>query len=76
MSCFQGGWVGAVMSMMGQVMAVLVLRFLQFLKNESGSTAIEYGVIAAGISIAIMTVMQSLGSRLISTFMKFQNALD
>jgi pilus assembly protein Flp/PilA len=35
-----------------------------FLRNESGATAIEYGLIAAGISIAIITVVGTLGSKL------------
>jgi pilus assembly protein Flp/PilA len=40
----------------------------QFAKDESGATAIEYGLIAAGISVAIITVVNSLGSQLKSTF--------
>jgi len=43
----------------------LVLRFL---KNESGATAIEYGLIAAGISIAIIAVVNGLGTQLNATF--------
>ena len=43
----------------------LVVRFL---KNESGATAIEYGLIAAGISVAIIAVVNGLGSKLNSTF--------
>ena len=39
-----------------------------FLVDESGATAIEYGLIAAGISVAIITVVNSLGSQLKSTF--------
>lgn len=42
--------------------------FLQFLKNESGATAIEYGWIAAGISIAIIAAMSALGPKLSDTF--------
>jgi pilus assembly protein Flp/PilA len=42
--------------------------FAQFLRDESGATAIEYGLIAAGISVAIITVVNSLGSQLKSTF--------
>jgi pilus assembly protein Flp/PilA len=40
----------------------------QFLQNESGATAIEYGLIAAGISVAIIAVVNALGSQLQSTF--------
>jgi pilus assembly protein Flp/PilA len=39
-----------------------------FAKDESGATAIEYGLIAAGISVAIITVVNALGSQLKSTF--------
>jgi pilus assembly protein Flp/PilA len=40
----------------------------QFLLDQSGATAIEYGLIAAGISVAIMAVVNSLGSQLNTTF--------
>ena len=43
----------------------LVLRFV---KDESGATAIEYGLIAAGISVAIILTVQGLGTKLTSTF--------
>jgi pilus assembly protein Flp/PilA len=39
----------------------------RFVKDESGATAIEYGLIAAGISVAIIAVVQGLGSKLKST---------
>jgi pilus assembly protein Flp/PilA len=50
-------------------------KFIQFVRNESGATAIEYGLIAAGISIAIITVVGSLGSNLNTTFTSVQTAL-
>jgi pilus assembly protein Flp/PilA len=40
----------------------------RFANDESGATAIEYGLIAAGISVAIITVVNSLGSQLKTTF--------
>jgi pilus assembly protein Flp/PilA len=43
-------------------------RIIAFLKNESGATAIEYGLIAAGISIAIIAVVYGLGTQLNATF--------
>ena len=43
-------------------------KFVAFLKNESGATAIEYGLIAAGISIAIIAVVNTLGSTLNAKF--------
>jgi pilus assembly protein Flp/PilA len=42
--------------------------FKRFLRDEPGATAIEYGLVAAGISIAIITVVNRLGSQLKSTF--------
>jgi pilus assembly protein Flp/PilA len=48
----------------------------RFVKDESGATAIEYGLIAAGISVAIIAVVQGLGSKLKSTFTSVQNALN
>ena len=46
-----------------------------FLRDENGATAIEYGLIAAGISVAIITVVQGLGSSLNTTFGSVKNAL-
>ena len=43
-------------------------RIVAFLKNESGATAIEYGLIAAGISVAIIAVVNGLGTQLNTTF--------
>ena len=48
----------------------------KFLKDESGATAIQYGLIAAGISVAIIAVVQGLGSKLNTTFTSVQNALN
>jgi pilus assembly protein Flp/PilA len=42
--------------------------FKSFLRNESGATAIEYGLIAAGISVAIIAVVNGLGSKISTTF--------
>jgi pilus assembly protein Flp/PilA len=47
----------------------------QFLTDEHGATAIEYGLIAAGIAVAIIAVVQSLGSSLNTTFTSVQTAL-
>ena len=47
-----------------------------FLSNESGATAIEYGLIAAGISVAIITVVQGLGSKLTGTFDDIKTKLN
>jgi pilus assembly protein Flp/PilA len=46
-----------------------------FLKDESGATAIEYGLIAAGIAIAIITAVQGVGSKLSSNFDSISTSL-
>lgn len=40
----------------------------RFVKDESGATAIEYGLIAAGIAVAIIAAVQALGTGLTGTF--------
>ncbi len=45
-----------------------MFRFVAFLKDQSGATAIEYGLIAAGISVAIIAVVNGLGTTLSTTF--------
>ena len=47
----------------------------RFLKDESGATAIEYGLIAAGISVAIIAVVNTLGGQLVTTFSNVSSAL-
>jgi len=41
---------------------------VRFFKDESGATAVEYGLIAAGISVSIITVVHGLGTKLAMTF--------
>ena len=55
---------------------VMVKLLKGFAKDESGATAIEYGLIAAGISVAIIAVVQGLGTKLKSTFTAVQGALN
>jgi pilus assembly protein Flp/PilA len=40
----------------------------RFVKDESGATAIEYGLIAAGIAVAIIAVVNGVGDRVSTTF--------
>jgi pilus assembly protein Flp/PilA len=49
--------------------------FLKFLSDESGATAIEYGLIAAGISLAIIAVVNGLGTNLNTKFTDINNSL-
>jgi pilus assembly protein Flp/PilA len=46
-----------------------------FLRDESGATAIEYGLIAAGIAVAIITVVGTLGTSLNTTFSSVATAI-
>jgi len=47
----------------------------RFLKDESGATAIEYGLIAAGISLAIIAVVNGLGTTLNTKFTSINTSL-
>jgi pilus assembly protein Flp/PilA len=49
--------------------------FVRFVKDDSGATAIEYGLIAAGISVAIIAVVNGLGSKLNDTFTSVKDQL-
>ena len=54
----------------------LVENFKAFKNDESGATAIEYGLIAAGISIVIITVVGLVGTGLESTFDQIVTGLN
>ena len=47
----------------------------RFVKDESGATAIEYGLIAAGIAIAIITAVNGVGTSLTANFNKISTSL-
>ena len=47
----------------------------RFVKDESGATAIEYGLIAAGISLAIIAVVNGLGTNLNDKFTSINTSL-
>jgi pilus assembly protein Flp/PilA len=49
---------------------------IKFVKDESGATAIEYGLIAAGISVAIIAVINQLGTSLNTTFTNVKDKLN
>jgi pilus assembly protein Flp/PilA len=48
----------------------------RFLRDQNGATAIEYGLIAAGISVAIIVVVKNVGTNLNGTFASVQGALQ
>jgi pilus assembly protein Flp/PilA len=53
-------------------MSLLIRRFL---KDDCGATAIEYGLIAAGISVAIIAAVNTLGTNLTTTFTSISSQL-
>ena len=53
----------------------VMTKIKHFLKDESGATAIEYGLIAAGISVAIITIVGTLGGKLNATFTNLSSKL-
>jgi pilus assembly protein Flp/PilA len=48
---------------------------MKFLRDENGATAIEYGLIAAGISLAIISVVNGMGAKLNTKFTSLNNSL-
>jgi pilus assembly protein Flp/PilA len=56
-------------------MSMSMSLLLSFVRDESAATAIEYGLIAAGISVAIVTVVQTVGTNLNATFTTVANAV-
>jgi pilus assembly protein Flp/PilA len=54
-------------------MTALIKRFM---RDESGATAMEYSIIAAAISVAIMSIVQGLGSKLNATMTGVANGLN
>jgi pilus assembly protein Flp/PilA len=54
----------------------MIAKMKLFLIDDNGATAIEYGLIAAGIAVAIIAILPTLGNKLSSTFTKVSNALN
>ena len=48
---------------------------MNFLSDQSGATAIEYGLIAAGIALAIITIVNGLGTNLNTQFTTINTSL-
>jgi len=53
----------------------MLKKFRQFLKNQSGSTAVEYGLITSGISVAVIPSVSGVGNKLVTIFTTIQTAL-
>jgi pilus assembly protein Flp/PilA len=54
----------------------MTAALLRFVRDESGATAIEYGLIAALISVVIITSLQVVGGSLTNTFTSVSTALQ
>jgi pilus assembly protein Flp/PilA len=52
-----------------------MVKLLAFLRDENGATAIEYGLIAAGIAVAIIAVVNGVGTQLNTTFSSISTQL-
>jgi pilus assembly protein Flp/PilA len=50
-------------------------NLVRFIRDEQGATAIEYGLIAAGISVVIIGIVNGIGSKLASTFSSIESQL-
>ena len=50
--------------------------FKRFIRDEQGATAIEYGLIAAGIAVVIIAVVNGIGTNLTTTFSKVMTSLQ
>ena len=59
----------------GESLGASMTKLRNFLHDENGATAIEYGLIAASISIAIIVAVTAVGSNLNLTFTNVSNAL-
>jgi pilus assembly protein Flp/PilA len=55
--------------------ALVMRRIIEFLKDERAATAIEYGLIAAGIAVVTLPVLTGLGTKLKTTFTSIQTEL-
>ncbi len=53
----------------------MLIQLRRFLKNESGAAAIEYGLLASGISVTIIPAVKNVGQQLVHIFTALQNAV-
>jgi pilus assembly protein Flp/PilA len=61
--------------MRNEEVTAMLRVFKNFLADESGATAIEYGLIAAGIALAIITTINGLGTKLNTKFSSINSSL-
>jgi pilus assembly protein Flp/PilA len=53
----------------------MLIQLQRFVKNESGAAAIEYGLLASGISVVIIPSVKNVGQQLLHVFTVLQNAV-
>jgi pilus assembly protein Flp/PilA len=53
----------------------MLVKLRRFMADESGATSIEYGLIAAGISLVIIAVINGIGTRLTTKFTSISTQL-
>jgi pilus assembly protein Flp/PilA len=53
----------------------VMTNLMRFIRDEQGATAIEYGLIAAGISVVIIGIVNGIGSKLASAFSSVESQL-
>ncbi len=53
----------------------MLIQLQRFLRNESGAAAIEYGLLASGISVAVIPSVKNVGQQLVQIFTVLQNAV-
>ncbi len=54
----------------------MLTKLMRFLKDDSGATAIEYGLIAALVSVAAITALSAMGESLVTIFEEVSSKLD
>jgi len=53
---------------------IMLQMFRGFWRNESGATSIEYGLICAGIAVALITIINALGGNLVALLQRLLDA--
>jgi pilus assembly protein Flp/PilA len=78
MSAAQSCMTGRVRKVGRDIMAnhvIMANHLIRFMRDETAATAIEYGLIAAGIAVVIIPALTGVGSKLKTTFTTIQTAL-
>ena len=53
----------------------MIVKFGQFIADEGGATSIEYAIIASGVAVAIISVVNGLGAAVLAKFTSVSTAL-